>query len=65
MKYFLLFIGIGLMSLDATEASTSTQTSLDGSGVAINGVRMTVADVERKNPGTFFQARNSFYEAQK
>src|SRR5438270_9096380 len=31
----------------------------------IDGVKMTLADLEAKNPSSMFQARNSFFEAQK
>jgi hypothetical protein len=31
----------------------------------IDGVKLTLADVERKTPSVLFQARNSYYEAQK
>jgi protein-disulfide isomerase len=31
--------------------------------VEINGVKLTVADLERQRPGSLFQARNSYYEA--
>jgi protein-disulfide isomerase len=31
--------------------------------VEINGVKLTVADLEHQRPGSLFQARNSYYEA--
>ena len=31
----------------------------------IDGVKLTLADIERKNPAALFQARNSYYEAQR
>jgi protein-disulfide isomerase len=31
--------------------------------VEINGVKLTVADLERQRPGSLFQAKNSYYEA--
>ncbi|MBV8820157.1 MAG: thioredoxin domain-containing protein [Acidobacteriaceae bacterium] len=33
--------------------------------VEINGVKLGIADLEQKNPGALFQARNSYYAAQK
>ena len=64
MKTFGLISGILLMTLCAVAADSSTNAA--GSVmVDIDGVRVTLADLEQKHPMALFQARNTFYEAQK
>jgi protein-disulfide isomerase len=54
----LLFIPF-LYGATANEELSGKDTVL----VQINGVKLTVADLERQRPGSLFQARNSYYDA--
>jgi thiol-disulfide isomerase/thioredoxin len=58
-------VAIAPLSLFAADKPTEVRTSLDAPVVEINGARMAISDLEHKNPAALFQARNSFYEAQK
>jgi protein-disulfide isomerase len=51
------------VSVFAAEAASSSPAA-DGSSVIVevNGVKLTLADFENKKPGTFFQARNTYYD---
>src|SRR5437763_10176695 len=53
----------GALALAATESSAAPNS--DTVLVEVDGAKLTVADLERKNPTIFFAARNGYYEAQR
>jgi protein-disulfide isomerase len=67
VKKIVLFLSAAIapLYLFAADRPSDVHTSIDTPVVEINGTKMTVSDLEHKNPGSLFQARNSFYEAQK
>jgi len=46
-------------------SDTAGSTGTDAVVVEVNGVKLTIADLEKKNPSSLFQARTTYYEAQR
>jgi protein-disulfide isomerase len=64
----ILIVGLLLSALCAAAAGAGNHISpLDNNAgsIEINGVRLTLADIEARKPALLFQARNTFYEAQR
>ncbi len=54
-----------ILSLSAAEKVPGVSSSTGPVVVEVDGVKLTAADVERKKSGSLFQARNTFYQAQR
>lgn len=67
MRSFVFISGMMAMTLCAVaaEPSGAARSNSNQLLVEINGVKITLADFERKHPAALFQAQNSFYDAQK
>lgn len=68
MRSFVFVSGALAMALCAMAAEPPAAAAGSGGGdvlVEINGTKITLADFERKRPGALFQARNSFFEAER
>lgn len=67
MKNLKLISGTVALTLCAFAAESNTDARSSGAVVMveINGQKVTLADFERKHPAAFFQARNSFHDAQR
>ena len=53
------------LSLFSAESNVGPRPGESVVMLEIDGKKITMADIERKNPTAFFQARNSFHDAQK
>src|SRR4051812_44819715 len=56
---------VGLFALSCCLPAVAVDPAADAVIVEIDGAKLTLGDLEIKNPAVMFQARNSFYEAQK
>src|SRR5437899_2954384 len=56
---------VGLMAFSCCIPAVAADTAPGAVIVEIDGAKLTLGDLELKNPSVMFQARNSFYEAQK
>ena len=67
MKVSYVIAGAFTLALSLFSAETNVGPRAGQSVVMleIDGKKITMADIERKNPTAFFQARNSFHDAQK
>ncbi len=54
-----------ILSLSSAEKSSGISSTAGPVVVEVDGVKLTAADVERKKSGSLFQARNTFYQAQR
>ena len=65
MNKFLLAVSV--FSLSAVAADQNPNPTGNSSAVLaeVDGVKLTRADIERKNPARLFQARNTFYETER
>lgn len=61
MKKLLLVTALSsLLSLNASDGASGSTVIAE-----IDGAKLTLADLERKNPARLFQARNAFYDAER
>lgn len=67
MRGFLLILGMSAMAFPALAAEPNGAVRPSSADVLfeINGVKVTLHDFEQKFPTALFQARNSFFDAQK
>jgi protein-disulfide isomerase len=56
---------VGLIALSCCLPAVAVDPAANAVIVEIDGAKLTLGDLEIKNPAVMFQARNSFYEAQK
>jgi protein-disulfide isomerase len=65
-KSFLLLVIVMLVQFyaEAEDPGVAAQ-SPNAALVEVNGQKLVLADLDRKHPGALFQARNSYYEAEK
>jgi protein-disulfide isomerase len=59
------FLAVSLCAVAAEPSDGVRSSSNDNVLVEVNGVKITLADFERKHPTALFQAQNSYYETQK
>ena len=66
VKKFAVLLGVVAAPFSITAAGLNTDVSgNNGAVVQINGTKLSIADLEQKDPAILFQARNSFYEAER
>lgn len=64
----LLILGLSsvtLLSLAAADTQSGVSSTTGPVVVEVDGVKLTASDVERKRSGSLFQARNTFYQAER
>src|ERR1017187_8698804 len=59
----IIFSFLGILGAHAGDAVTSPATT--GPLVEIDGAKITDADLQRKHPGRLFQARTTYYQAER
>lgn len=62
-KSLLLVFGLSVLGIAAPAASTVTTSADDAIFAEVDGVKLTMAEYEKKYPSGLFQARNAFYLA--
>ena len=67
MKHFVIISGVLATALSTfgAESNAVTNQATSSFNVEINGARISLSELERKHPTALFQARNSFYEAER
>lgn len=59
------WLALGAMTVVRAEALPESNGASSNVAITINGTRLTVDDLERKNPAALFQAKNAYFEAQR
>ena len=60
-----VWLALGTMTVVLAEALPDSHGISSNVAITINGTRLTVDDLERKNPAALFQAKNTYFEAQR